>query len=155
MIIQAVTMSSQQSISIHAAQLHEIPDNGWKCLRREYKDIIRHCFMDDGHLRFELRKPEAQNLCRLFERTSPGYNPNTPQARPTPTISTQRGAASSSINAPSVPASSSSQPVPGADFVDVRAPAIVGIPKYFGSSSPKQPVRQHCCTEHLSAGTAA
>lgn len=41
-------------------------------LHRDYKDIIKHCFMDDGHLRFELRKPEAQNLCRAFERNSPG-----------------------------------------------------------------------------------
>lgn len=106
-------------------------------LCREYRDTVKHCFMDDGHLRFELRKPEAQNLCRIFERNSPGYTPaTTPSARPTPTIApagARPGAAASGASAAATSrqqqqpaATSGKQAVPGEDFIEVStALAIV------------------------------
>ena len=50
------------AVPAYQLQVHAVAKPCCRC--RDYKDIIRHCFMEDGHLRFELRKPEAQNLCR-------------------------------------------------------------------------------------------
>ncbi|KAK9808555.1 hypothetical protein WJX73_008282 [Symbiochloris irregularis] len=79
---------------------------------RDYRDIIKHCFLDDGHLRFELRKPEAQNLCRAFERHSPGHDASAnPTVRPTPALT-------SAASATSARPAAAKASVPGADFVD-------------------------------------
>ena len=50
---------------------------------REYKGILKDCIVDEGRnqLLFELKRPEAQALCRAFDEKTHGRRS---QARPMP-----------------------------------------------------------------------
>ena len=50
-------------------------------LCREYKPLIKECVFDDGKMLFELKRHEAQALCRAFDEKTNGRSS---QARPMP-----------------------------------------------------------------------
>lgn len=37
---------------------------------RVFKTVLQECYYDEKHFFFELKKSEAQKMCRLFDRTA-------------------------------------------------------------------------------------
>ena len=73
----------------------------WRC--REFRPILKECYSQEtsqsSRLQFELKKSEAQNLCRAFNSASARVNlgaGTNRSAAPAPASTSKAGAASSS-----------------------------------------------------------
>jgi hypothetical protein len=87
---------------------------------REYSPIIKGCYYADnsqnrGKFVFELRKGEAQNLCRAFDRAAganPGYRARMQPAAAPPAPAAAAAAAHASSSSAPQPAAQQQQPQP-------------------------------------------
>lgn len=88
------------------------------CPHREYGPIMKQCYYPDsssqrGKMMFELRKAEAQNLCRAFDRAAGHVNANTrphPVPGSVPSAAAAAAPASSSAVAAAAPKATAALP---------------------------------------------
>jgi hypothetical protein len=114
------------------------------CTHRDYYQIIKNCYYPEnsGHrnkMMFELRKVEAQNLCRAFDRAAGVVNANS-RPQPVPRSALPAGvpgpSAAAAPSPPVAPKSAAAMGPPKAAPVAAAAPAAAA-PKAAAAAAGK------------------